>query len=56
MTTHQMPSPSTTLHEVADLDRNGAVIKTGGPMACYRYIMALPEAKQARVVLRKAGR
>ena len=47
--------PTTTLHEVYDPERRG-VIKTGGALACARYINSLPERRQALVVLRKAGR
>lgn len=54
MTTIQKPEPSTVMHAVIDTDM-GAVVKWGGPLKCYNYIMSLPESKQARMVLKRAS-
>ena len=47
--------PTTRLHEVFDPQMQ-AIIKTGGALACARYINSLPVNRRDRMVLRPAGR
>jgi len=54
MTTLQKPEPSTIMHAVVDTQMS-AVVTWGGPLKCYNYIMSLPEAQQARMVLKRAS-